>query len=288
MFYPNSSSRNRGFTLIELLVVIAIIAILASMLLPSLSKAKAVAQGARCLSNTRQMGIALTVYVDDHEDRIPDRWWIQGPYQNSAGLSCGGEWQRTPAIQLHPYLNNPMIWVCPTKKRGVTYATEPGSFDPSYTGFLSYGFNYLGVFNGDFGQDPRALRKITGIQRPTETVAITEVGGSSDPQDIGGVGNAQADAAWMDGFWARNSYPRKQDAIVGATNHRFQSQHGKHNQRVNVVYLDGHSAGTKPSQMVWGQFFAVYSGNTLLGYPWDTPVGTPELDAVQVRPPSGN
>jgi prepilin-type N-terminal cleavage/methylation domain-containing protein len=69
---PERSFRQRGFTLIELLVVIAIIAILASLLLPAVSRAKSKGQEASCLNNLRQLQLAWAMYAGDHDNTMPE------------------------------------------------------------------------------------------------------------------------------------------------------------------------------------------------------------------------
>jgi prepilin-type N-terminal cleavage/methylation domain-containing protein len=71
-----------GFTLVELLVVVAVLAILAAMLLPALARGRQRSSQAECLSNLKQLGQALQMYVDDNEDRLP------GPLWNGVQASC--------------------------------------------------------------------------------------------------------------------------------------------------------------------------------------------------------
>ena len=116
-FPPLRVRRPGAFTLIELLVVIAIIAILAALLLPALARAKQRGQRAVCLGNLNQIGLAMIVYLNDQNDRFPDRrdlknslpggyrpWTTWPPSDPRAG------WAWQVFTNENP---NPNIWRCP-------------------------------------------------------------------------------------------------------------------------------------------------------------------------------
>lgn len=125
--------KRRGFTLIELLVVIAIIAILAAILFPVFARAREKARQASCLSNLKQLGTALQMYVQDYDEMTPphtdDEPTPPPPYN--------WRWDSLP-LRLLPYVKNYQIYRCPSDSGW----TEPAE---TATGrWSSYVINNLG------------------------------------------------------------------------------------------------------------------------------------------------
>ena len=182
------------------------------------------------------------------------------------------------------YLQNSKIWVCPKRKRGLTYPSEDGIFDPVITGFLSYGFNDLGVFGSvdASGQMQNAKPfKASSVARTSEVVALTDTSGSISP-----ISSATASVC-LDSVWAGQSGPSF--PVSNGFTERLQTAYAKHNDRVNVIYVDAHAAPSKPSALTWGQFYGVFtpgvalpcSGAGASSVQSDAYISSPDRDRVE-------
>src|SRR5262245_7436020 len=151
-----SKTQRRAFTLIELLVVIAIIAILASMLLPALARAKESSYRIKCVNNIKQFNLALKLYADENDGYYPPRV----------------SWSRWPTRLLAYYHNTNML-VCPTDiLRGVPL-TDPASTNAPDRAARSYLINGWNDYFADALTAPISMKE-TAVLKPSDTLIFGE------------------------------------------------------------------------------------------------------------------
>jgi prepilin-type N-terminal cleavage/methylation domain-containing protein/prepilin-type processing-associated H-X9-DG protein len=217
----------RGFTLIELLVVIAIIALLISILIPSLSRARQAAKAAVCGSNVRGLMQALYLYAGDHRDQLV-----------SAGLAHGGAHANEQAAWINTlrkeYGENTLIARCPQDESehwqvpilppvvpSASPKTDQDAEEPQpILRRTSYGTNYY-IAGKVAGRGPYNLLGM--IKRPTTTIFMVELA------EVGPF--ATADHVHPETWW---SNPRKLASQEMALD--------RHRKRANYSFFDGHVA----------------------------------------------
>ncbi|HVK02531.1 MAG TPA: DUF1559 domain-containing protein [Armatimonadaceae bacterium] len=223
-----SESARSGFTLIELLVVIAIIAILAAILFPVFAKAREKARQTACLSNTKQIGLGLMMYVQDYDETWPCGRYITpssgSPYPGGHG------W----AQSVYPYVKNEGLFACPSDDTTVPTGA------PNNT-VMSYAMNANLAQIAD--QD---------LTKPAMTVALVEVSGNDGyVRDMSALdGRAPAASGPIvatggsAGGLARGQY---RTGPIGFPERNFTDQSAprlglaRHNEGSNFLCGDGHS-----------------------------------------------
>ena len=200
--------RRRGFTLIELLVVIAIIAILAAILFPVFARARAKARQTSCLSNLKQLSLALLQYNQDYDERWMTDYVVPGMPLGTQGTNVC--WWRFP---LYPYVKNWGVYVCPDGLR------EPANAPDSTNQFhFNYGYNSAlrGLKDGD-------------IRTPAECIAV------GDASHWNGNGCGGRSFAWS----SIHKRPTG-SACGGNTATNWVDVCTRHNGGSNLGFCDGH------------------------------------------------
>jgi prepilin-type N-terminal cleavage/methylation domain-containing protein/prepilin-type processing-associated H-X9-DG protein len=209
---PASTRSGRGFTLIELLVVIAIIAILAAILFPVFAQAREKARQASCMSNMKQIGLAVHMYAQDYDELLP----------NNGQSSGKGDVTGT----LEPYTKQRFgqgIWVCPSH----------AAFSPASGWTSSYGYNvgYLLAPGPDYPHSGYNGFSNSGValatlNHPAETICFIEHNAPAGNFNLWSYVARPGDATNIDGF-GRPQF--------------------RHQQQANVLFCEGHVKASRSS-----------------------------------------
>ena len=209
-----------SFTLIELLVVIAIIAILAAMLLPSLSRARETAKRASCLSNEKQIGTALAIYASDNNNYFPPfakavgSWssWYPDYWYNSLDSSL-------PRGSVHH--NTDPVWGA-NINNGVFFCPSEPQNNPS---MIDYGMNFTTLFDTNWSNTiyPLSLNRISS---PSNLISVAD-SRQINPYTSG-----------LCGSWILN----RGDFLDGkvASDNTCVPAPARHASGMNFLFLDGH------------------------------------------------
>lgn len=171
-------ARRRGFTLIELLVVIAIIAILAALLFPVFARAKASAKKTTCLSNLKQIGTAMALYMGDHDDRFPYAVDASDKYRPEIWSAHPQFMAQIPSMPLmhealFPYTKNNEIFKAPADNGTQVLDSHPYlEFPTAPSMYAVYGLSY-------FFRTEIAFKRMsqTTLKEPANTNVMFTAGG---------------------------------------------------------------------------------------------------------------
>jgi len=267
MFVRNAS---RGFTLIELLVVIAIIAILAAILFPVFAQARESARKTSCLSNNKQLGLGIMMYVQDYDEMYPCNNWDTPPLGITDTDSRDPKYPCTFAWMFHvmPYMKNRQILVCPSDPNPKSPFTgydkaNPASCDdhwgiPTPISYVAnpYLIGYGGTSNpgcegytiADWGFEPTGM---AAVPTPASTYMLGDSGRENGME-----------STWINNVKAAN-YTRVYNVTAPANGQLAdgtdpwksrlkEASIYRHQMGTNIVYGDGHAKFRPGSQITTG------------------------------------
>ena len=203
--------RRSGFTLIELLVVIAIIAILAAILFPVFARAREKARQASCLSNVKELTLAIMMYTQDYDERLP------GSYIYVSGTWPPRIW---PYVMSGTTSGREGIFTCPSFPGPYNF-NPPLNIGPAY---LSYGYNFRHL-NISYSLGGLAL---ADVEKPANTIIIADSG----PGRYG-------DGTWGVGMAYVIDWCSLADVLGGKI--YWYPVYTRHNGMANVGFVDGHA-----------------------------------------------